>query len=80
MRSYLREHNPKPSASNQGRAAAGDATDDDEREEVELTAVTFKGKTYAVDARNPDALAVYTEDGKPLGYVGSGEFKDMKLE
>ncbi len=81
MRSYLRDHTPKsaPAPSDGGRAAAGDATDE-EREEVELTAVTFKGKTYGVDTRKPDALAVYTEDGKHLGYVGSGEFKDMKLE
>ena len=81
MRAYLQEHTPKsaPTPSDGGRAAAGDATDD-EREEVELTAVVFKGKTYAVDTRKPDALAVYTEDGKHLGYVGSGEFKDMKLD
>jgi hypothetical protein len=81
MRDYLREHNPKPAAapSDGGRAAAGDATDD-EREEAELTAVEFKGKTYGVDTRKPDALAVYTPEGKHLGYVGSGEFKDMKLD
>ncbi len=78
MRAYLREHTPKP-PSDQGRAAAGDATDE-EREEVELTVVEFKGKTYAVDTRKSDAVAVYTEDGKHLGYVGSGEFKDMKLD
>jgi hypothetical protein len=79
MRAYLREHNPKPAPSDGGRAAAGDASDD-EREEVELKAVEFKGKTYGVDTRKPDTIAVYTPEGKHLGYVGSGEFKDMKLD
>jgi hypothetical protein len=80
MRDYLREHNPKPAPSDGGRAAAGDASDD-ERQEVELTEVEFKGKTYGVDTRDPDALAVYSPGGgKPLGYVGSGDFVGMKVD
>lgn len=79
MRAYLQEHTPKSAPSDGGRAAAGDASDE-ERGEVAMTAVEFKGKTYGVDTRKPDALAVYTPEGKHLGYVGSGEFKDMKLD
>jgi hypothetical protein len=86
MRDYLRSTMPAPGAaapapvktSDGGRAAAGDAADEDDG--VEMTSVTFKGKVYFVDTRKPDSLGVYTEEGAHLGYVGSGEFKDMKVE
>jgi len=85
MRDYLRSTMPAAGAaapapvkkSDGGRAAAGDDADE---EEVEMTSVTFKGKVYFVDTRKPDSLGVYTEEGAHLGYVGSGEFKDMKVE
>ena len=57
-----------------GAAAAGDDSDD----EVEMTEVTFKGKTYSVDTRDRKRMAVYDEDAtEHLGYVGSGEFVGM---
>ena len=82
MRDYLRSTVPAAAPapvkkSDGGRAAAGDDADE---EEVEMTSVTFKGKVYLVDTRKPDSLGVYTEEGAHLGYVGSGEFKDMKVE
>ena len=78
IRDYLRASVPAPkAASDGGRAAAGDASDD----EVEMTEVEFKGKTYLVDTRKPDAVAVYdSEKHTHLGYVGSGDFKDMKID
>lgn len=78
MRDYLRASVPAapaaaPKPSDGGRAAAGD-------DEVEVTEVVFKGVTYSVDTRKPDAMAVYNADGtKHLGYVGSGDFTDMKV-
>jgi len=48
---------------------------------VEMTEVEFEGKTYLVDTRKPDAVAVYdSEKHTHLGYVGSGDFKDMKID
>jgi hypothetical protein len=78
MRDYLRASVPPapaaaPKPSDGGRAAAGD-------DEVEVTEVVFKGVTYSVDTRKPDAMAVYNAEGtKHLGYVGSGDFADMKV-
>jgi hypothetical protein len=81
MRDYLRSTMPaaapKPAPSDGGRAAAGDAADE---EEVEMTSVTFKGKVYLVDTRDPESMGVYTEEGAHLGYVGDGEFAGMKVE
>jgi hypothetical protein len=81
MRDYLRSTMPvaapKPAPSDGGRAAAGDAADE---EEVEMTSVTFKGKVYMVDTRDPESMGVYTEGGEHLGHVGDGEFAGMKVE
>jgi hypothetical protein len=86
MRDYLRSTMPTVGASaaaapvkrtDGGRAAAGDAADE---EEVEMTSVTFKDKVYCVDTRDPENMGVYTEEGAHLGFVGSGEFKGMKVE
>ncbi len=79
MRDYLRASVPAPPApkpvSDGGRAAAGDDGD-----EVEMTEVTFKGTTYLVDTRNPDAMSVYNAEGtKYLGLVDSGDFAGMKV-
>ena len=79
MRDYLRASVPPapaaaPKPSDGGRAAAGDG------EEVEMTVTEFRGVKYLVDTRKPDVMAVYDEEGeKHLGYVGSGDFADMKV-
>ena len=77
MRDYLRASAPAPAdpkPSDGGRAAAGDG------EEVEMTEVEFRGTKYLVDTRKPSAMAVYNEAGdKHLGYVGSGDFTDLKV-
>jgi hypothetical protein len=77
MRDYLRSSVPAPAAkpSDGGRAAAGGG-----EEEVEMTVVEFRGVKYCIDTRKPDVMAVYNEEGtKHLGYVGSGDFTDMKV-
>lgn len=77
MRDYLRASAPTapvPAPSDGGRAAAGDG------EEVEMTEVEFRGTKYLVDTRKASAMAVYNEAGdKHLGYVGSGDFTDLKV-